>query len=258
MIEQSQERGSLLRRALLSLGLFVSMLVVLVPSAKAYDLVEYSGFLQPGDIKYSPGGPGLPVTGVMAAYYGSGNTTVCAGIDSSAPYIDWKTCGVNYAGNARNAMHFWGDGLRYALIQNGGSTAHTIHGITALQYDKMGWSYKQTMTAGQKIESPNQAYRFTMQSDGNAVVYNNASGKACWSTQTNGRPGSYIYMQPDGNLVVYPAGVGMGGSPYWYASGTWGNNYAYLQMQNDGNLVIYGNGGAAVWATSWLTGQIGC
>lgn len=260
-MEQTQDRGSLWRRATLFLGLFVAALVCLSPSAKAYEFIEYSALLDPGEVRTPPGyGGELPVTGVMASYSAGGNTTVCAGYDSLYSVgTDFRTCGVNYAGNARNAMHLYKNALSYAFIENGGTkNSQYIQATVAIQYDTLaaagtGTTHaKERLNPGQYLESPNRAYSFVMQTDGNAVVYNRSSGKACWHTNTSGHPGAYARMQSDGNFVVYSAG----GSPL-YATYTTG--LSRLVMQDDGNLVMYQSGtNTPKWATSWLTGQIGC
>ncbi|QHC62405.1 hypothetical protein GSU69_06740 [Rathayibacter festucae] len=98
------------------------------------------------------------------------------------------------------------------------------------------------LTADQQITSPDGGYRFVMQGDGNAVVYD-GSGRPTFSTETAGS-GSRIEMQSDGNLVVYTST----GRPVWQ-SGTAGNDGASLAMQNDGNLVVYRTDGSAAWAS---------
>ncbi len=84
--------------------------------------------------------------------------------------------------------------------------------------------------------------RFTlyMQSDGNLVLYQ-VGVTALWSTQTHGNAGAWAALQDDGNLVVYSAG----GSALW-ATGSSGHPGATLHVQGDGNLVIY-DGSTAVW-----------
>ena len=54
-----------------------------------------------------------------------------------------------------------------------------------------------------------------MQSDGNFVCYDQFN-RAHWATGTNGRGGTRVVLQDDGNLVIYTSG----GSPVW-ASNTW-------------------------------------
>ncbi len=41
-----------------------------------------------------------------------------------------------------------------------------------------------------------------MQSDGNFVVYH-VNGSPGWASNTAGKPGCFIVMQNDGNLVIY-------------------------------------------------------
>ncbi|SDJ04586.1 D-mannose binding lectin [Frankineae bacterium MT45] len=101
----------------------------------------------------------------------------------------------------------------------------------------------QTLATGGSIVSPNGAYRATIQTDGNFVVYQGS--KALWSTRTTGS-GATLAMQTDGNLVIYRAGKAL------WASHTTGTASS-VDMQNDGNLVIYGSG-RALW--SWRTGAI--
>lgn len=105
----------------------------------------------------------------------------------------------------------------------------------------------ETLANEQSIRSAN-GYEFVMQGDGNAVIYKPAPGGrvAIWATNTGGRPGSYLAMQSDGNLVLY-----QGGRAYW-ATGMMGAG-SYLVMQEDGNLVMYrpsGSGRVAVWASN--------
>jgi hypothetical protein len=60
-------------------------------------------------------------------------------------------------------------------------------------------------------ESPDmRAARFSVQADGNMVLYN-YQNKAIWATMTNGNRGAQFAMQNDGNLVVYTSD----GRPIW-------------------------------------------
>jgi hypothetical protein len=96
--------------------------------------------------------------------------------------------------------------------------------------------------AHQMLGSCEGRYTLTMQSDGNAVMYQNGAG-AVWSTGTHGTAGHVLTMQSDGNLVLYTAD----GTPLWN-SGTYGNPGAVLRVQDDGNLVIYA-GSTPLWWT---------
>jgi hypothetical protein len=254
-------RHRLLRRTLLAVGMLTALFAASVPAAQAYDEYYYGSWnLQPGESRDVNTAIGasifLPWTGTVAAYYGAGNTTVCAGA-LHRPEVDFRTCGVNYAGNAANLWNWRGIGMSL-YIENGGATRHMIDGWAYTEYEMLsaGGSsyYKERLNAGQKLESDNRVFRFSLQADGNAVVYNNNTGAVCWHSNTNGNPGAYARMQSDGNFVVYSAG----GAPL-FNTGTHGNSYAWMHMQNDGNLVIYkSNTLTPIWATSMITGQAGC
>lgn len=111
----------------------------------------------------------------------------------------------------------------------------------------------ESLAAGQTISSPDKKYVLAMQTDGNLVIYNQqGSGyTATWWTGTNGRIGSFVKMQSDGNFVLF-----QNSNPIWH-SGTYATRMAgaNITMQNDGNLVIYKNN-VALWSTKYgLTGK---
>lgn len=97
-----------------------------------------------------------------------------------------------------------------------------------------------TMRPGQYLTS--NGYKFIFQGDQNVVVYNR-SGRAVWSSRTNGSGADRFVMQGDGNLVAYR------GSRAVWASGTAGRGGNRLVMQADGNAVIYTSSNRGVWAT---------
>lgn len=98
-------------------------------------------------------------------------------------------------------------------------------------------------------------YIIAQQSDGNLVVYNKNTGRALWASNTNGKgkgPYSTSYGR-DGNLILKDSR----GITLWAA----GINTpsAGLYMQPDGNLVMYKNypnvngnvySGPTTWATN--------
>ena len=96
------------------------------------------------------------------------------------------------------------------------------------------------------ILSGNGAYRLYMQGDGNLVIYD-SSGRYRWASSTN-VPGGYLVVQPDGNVVIYDSEDNL---PLWTA-GVYSPG-AQLQMQNDGNLVLYARSGAALWDSMGYT-----
>jgi hypothetical protein len=100
-----------------------------------------------------------------------------------------------------------------------------------------------TLTPGTVELSPDGNTAFTVQKDGNLVLYN--EGNAVWNSNTYGDDISDLAMQSDGNLVLYNTG----GQAVWNSS-TYGNPGDYLQVQSDGNMVIYSSGGQALWNSS--------
>ena len=96
---------------------------------------------------------------------------------------------------------------------------------------------------GDLITSVNGAYAFEFQQDGNGVLFEVATRKPYWQTNTRGK---MCVMQIDGNLVVYDDEKGI--NPAWQ-SGTAGNSNATLVVQNDANLAIY-VGDLAIWSTN--------
>ncbi len=96
---------------------------------------------------------------------------------------------------------------------------------------------------GTEIRSADGRFIFTMQQDGNLVLY--GPNGALWHTSTYGSPGAFAAFQGDGNLVVYK---GDGTGSLW-SSGTH-SPCARLAVQNDGNVVIYSPAGPSVWATN--------
>lgn len=92
---------------------------------------------------------------------------------------------------------------------------------------------------GSTVRSPAGTYRFVMQTDGNAVVYDR-SNRVRWNSRTF-VAGSSFTMQGDGNAVIYGAG-----RPVWN-SGTDGARGARLDMQDDGNLVVYRADNSPAW-----------
>lgn len=98
----------------------------------------------------------------------------------------------------------------------------------------------QSLASGETLLSPDKQSAFTLQKDGNLVLYRNF--KPVWSTGTN--KGQTLNMQGDGNLVLYSKN----GAPLWHTK-THGNAGARLILQVDGNLVIY-TGSTPLWFTS--------
>ena len=91
------------------------------------------------------------------------------------------------------------------------------------------------LSTDQYLRSPDWRYFLYMQSDGNLVLYTAGHAHALWGSGTDGKGGKYVTMQNDGNLVIYSDSKALWGS------GTDGKGGTYVSMQNDGNLVVYSN-----------------
>jgi hypothetical protein len=106
----------------------------------------------------------------------------------------------------------------------------------------------QKLKAGNYIRSKNGQYAFTMQADGNAVLYKGKT--ALWSTATN-RKASVLVMQKNGNLEV------VSGKTVVWQSNTGTSPGAILAVQNDNNLVIYNTRGKPNWSRAMVVGTLG-
>ena len=104
------------------------------------------------------------------------------------------------------------------------------------------------------LYSPNGQFRLVMQaSDGNLVIEESPSWRPLSAIDVTGHPRAYAWMQPAGNLVVYPHGTGPpspGGVPtaLWYSSsgGAFLVPGALLVLQNSGDLVVARPSGHAI------------
>jgi hypothetical protein len=103
----------------------------------------------------------------------------------------------------------------------------------------------QTLGRDQRIVAPNGSTRFVMRPDGDAVVY---GPDARWATRTTGA-GNRLYLQTDGNLVVYSTA----GRALW-SSATRGSKATHLVIQPDANLVLRRADEKAVWSS--VTGPL--
>lgn len=107
----------------------------------------------------------------------------------------------------------------------------------------------ETLSEGDYLESNGGQYKLIMQGDGNLVLYQ--EGKALWSSETGGNPGSYAIMESEGNFVVYDGTVAK-----WNSS-TWGFPGAYLSLQEEGNLVIDQDGHPLWdWGSGYLANEL--
>lgn len=100
-----------------------------------------------------------------------------------------------------------------------------------------------TLSGGSELRSRDGRFIFTMQTDGNLVLYG-PSG-SMWSSNTYGNLNAFLAFQNDGNLVIYKSD---GSGSIWNSATQ--SNCARLVVQNDGNVVIYSSAGIPIWSTN--------
>ncbi|WP_380283675.1 hypothetical protein [Kitasatospora purpeofusca] len=102
------------------------------------------------------------------------------------------------------------------------------------------------LNRGESWSSPDGSTVLYQQWDGHVVLYKN--NVAIWTAVGTYGVGTYLYMQADGNLVAYDAGMrAVWNSRTPYHPG------AYLAIQNSGNLVIY-SGSTPLWWSNYRPG----
>lgn len=111
-------------------------------------------------------------------------------------------------------------------------------------------SYLETnerLATGQELGSPNGRFVLSLNLDGNLVLYDSESKAPIWSSNTVGTKAEFLYMQEDGNLVLYTEN----GDVLW-ASGTasdQSDRFYRFQINDDGNMVILRDG-IPMWASN--------
>lgn len=138
----------------------------------------------------------------------------------------------------------WSKNARAWAIQSENSSGvfTNVDGNEEMPSDRVTW----LETYGTLV-SHNMQYTFINQGDGNLCIYNQDED-CIWASHTWGRGSGNVYMQRDGNLVLYNT---KGDGAALWASGTYGHGTApyKLIMQNDGNLVIYDAHHNPTWAS---------
>lgn len=113
----------------------------------------------------------------------------------------------------------------------------------------MAEAFSKELPVRQPISSDNRRFQLVFQADGNLVLCDSyPSSRPIWEAKCQNRGGDLCLMQPDGNLVVYAAGI-----PIW-SSKTNGNPGARLVVQGDGNTVIYRANNTVAWSTNTCQG----
>jgi murein DD-endopeptidase MepM/ murein hydrolase activator NlpD len=121
----------------------------------------------------------------MAAYPGA---TSC----------DKNEVSTNYDRNfSRGQFVSFGCGDKLAYFQNDGNLV-----VYKYNWNIQRWEPKWATGTWDGESSDMRAARFSIQADGNIVLYN-YQNKAIWATMTNGNRGVQLVMQNDGNWVVY-------------------------------------------------------
>ncbi|MCW2530246.1 MAG: D-mannose binding lectin [Pseudonocardiales bacterium] len=110
----------------------------------------------------------------------------------------------------------------------------------------------QPIFGGSVMKSANRNFTFSVQTDGNLVLYD-AMSRALFATGTRTGVGPYnLVLQTDGNLVLYASNGAL------WNSQSRGSGATTLTLQDDGNLVLTGPGGPVWWtATRLVFGSTG-
>ncbi len=193
----------------------------------------------------------------------SGHSGAYAYMQSDGNLVVYTSSGGPGIGGALWSSHTSGHTGAYFLVQDDGNMV--VYGSgggpsTGGSLWADGTNVRSaTIGSGQKLKggwwTQSLYTRLVVQPDGNVVMYRKRDGKAVWSTGTYGHSGAYVYMQSDGNLVVYTSSGGPGIGGALWSTHTNGHTGAYAIMQNDGNFVVYGSGGGpttggSLWASN--------
>ncbi len=198
----------------------------------------------------------------------SGYWPVIVGTAPSAPTINSTggplSCGVNsytFNWSTISGATFYGAHILDDTVRPSGAADCTYGTDVCVGDASVGTSYTMPVTSqtpscgilavgsyltpGQFITSCDGRFKFILQGDGNAVIYN-SSNVALWSSNTATKPSAKIIMQTDGNLVIYNSSDGFIWGSVNSAGGHTGTPTG-LNMQGDGNLVIYATNGSVLW-----------
>lgn len=98
-----------------------------------------------------------------------------------------------------------------------------------------------SMAPGNVLRSCDGRFQLTLQFSGLLTLQ--FGSQLLWTSESPGRP-KHLYMQSDGNLVLYSDRD----EPMWVTA-TYDNYGASLELRDDGNLVIQ-KSGVVVWQTN--------
>lgn len=125
----------------------------------------------------------------------------------------------------------------------------TCLGLASLAHAADTLSANQNLTLGQRLDSANGSYRFVFQTDGNLVVRRVSDSAALWASNTNGKGGTRLTMQSDGNLVLYTSA----NAAVW-SSQSAGSGGTRATIENSGNFAVFNASGGRVWSTNTGSG----
>lgn len=204
------------------------------PSGNLFVIMQSDGNL----VLYAPGSKARWDTntqgnpGAYAVMQGDGNLVVY----SSSGGALWNSQ-TNGSGATFAQVQDDGNFVLYTSLSNGRAVWQS-----GTQYYPSRLNAQGTLSAGQRLQSPNGVYEAVMQGDGNFVLYGPAG--AMWHTGTSGSGANRAVVQSDGNLVLYNAA-----GQWKWQSRTDGKGAGFLQVQDDGNLVLYSASSKWIWQT---------
>lgn len=108
-----------------------------------------------------------------------------------------------------------------------------------------------TLSVGQKLTSENGDFFLIMQDDGNLCIYKTADNGFVWGSMIYGFSNAKLYMQTDGNVVIYDGAM----TAKWVIGTHVSQDLKYgeerykptkLVLEND-RIVLYSQTGFKVW-----------
>jgi hypothetical protein len=179
--------------------------------------------------------------------YGMVQATACVGYgDSGGSFVstNGEAQGINSGGNIPvGSSNNCGLGARTETFYQPIQPLLNAYGLVLDTVQTCGrMNPGRILPTGGSVTSCDGRFTFTIQTDGNLVLYKNGVG-AIWATHLYGSD-HVLEMQTDGNLVIYNSAR----QPRW-STHTWGRNGALLRVQDDGNVVIYSHQGQVLWST---------
>jgi hypothetical protein len=119
--------------------------------------------------------------------------------------------------------------------------------IAALAFAQDTFPSGAQLDSGESKFSLNQQWRLILQTDGNLVIYNTATGVYKWATQTIGSGAIKAIMQEDGQFCLYNAAGELKWTTYTRDAGS------VARLESDGILAVHSPKGYAVWnsVTGW-------